>query len=208
VCGMGFFSSPSKTYKIARNIVTVLKRQSAVKYLFDKILTLCVATVLSTAALISAAYAANPYNKSDLRIDEITIPSTNLTQTYILKEKAYFSKIILTIKPLQFGKSDGKGLNILDSNGELISFAIADIHQMLLWHDGLVAFNDSTKIALNVEYDFIVYVKPSVIEVWYSSKATTTKVLQYNHTLKAPLKYYLFAQRTGAIFRNIIIKEQ
>jgi hypothetical protein len=179
-----------------------------VKRISYKIMTLCVVTLFSAAAFIGAAHAANPYNISKLRIDELTIPTSITVQNILFKEKATFSRVSITIKLLVLGNTDGKGFLLTDRNGEHVQFTIADDHQMMIWHRGVVAYSDSIKIAANVEYDFIVYVKPAGIEVWYSSNSSTTKVLQYNYSLQAPFNYYFTAQRTGATFRNVIVKEQ
>ena len=137
--------------------------------------TLVLSAIVSASAVIIPAHAANPYNISKLRIDELTIPTSTTQTNVLLTDKATFSKINLTIKPLALGRSDGKGFQFTDANGELIAFDISDDHQMQIYHERVVDSDDSVKIAANVEYDFVVYVKSTGIEVWFSTRTTIKK---------------------------------
>lgn len=123
-----------------------------------------------------------------------------------LAEGAGFGHAFLAIEPLALGPSDGKGLLVNDSIGQSFFFSIGDDFPIQIW-DGVVQDYEDAVIEVGREYEFLVYMRPQGVEVYRVDERRVESILEYPIVMVPPLKYELRVQRTGAVFRDVVLRE-
>jgi hypothetical protein len=134
-------------------------------------------------------------------------PTTTETNVVTLAASAGFGRVSLAIEPLELGATDGKGLSVTDSIGQDFFFAIGDDNPIQIYSAGAVQDYVDTEIVAGEEYQFIVYVLPEGVEVYGVGERGVCSLLHYPIVMVPPLQYDLQVQRTGAVFRDVVLRE-
>ena len=153
--------------------------------------------------------AQNATNKASVRIGEITIPTNGANNNLDLSpQNLGYLRADFSITPLDLSPSDAKGLGFADSAGGSVFLALDNDAPIQFAVFNSSQINKQISLQKNTAYDFTLFVGPTSATAWWRTKTGMVRIGTLNHSLVPPFKLSIFAQRTGARFSDILIKEQ
>ncbi|WDF96105.1 hypothetical protein [Aeromonas dhakensis] len=152
-------------------------------------------------------FSIDSYAHKAVDINFIELQTSNYVKKSIIAEGIGFGMLEFTVQPHMLRSGDGKGIELADSQGEMVSVFIDDDESSVsIWDktaNTYIASNNSFPLTAKGLYRFAVTVKQGNITVDRLSKNGITRVLTVNKLLVPPFTLNLATQRTGASFYNV-----
>ncbi|WP_346205690.1 hypothetical protein [Aeromonas salmonicida] len=152
-------------------------------------------------------FSINSYAHKAVDINFIELKTSNYVKKSIIAEGIGFGMLEFTVQPHALKSGDGKGIELADSQGEMVSIFIDDDESSIsMWDasaNSFIASNNSFSLTPKGLYRFAVTIKQGNITVDRLSKNGVTRVLAVDKNLIPPFTLNLATQRTGASFYNV-----
>jgi hypothetical protein len=163
---------------------------------------------MKKAILLSllSLFSIDSYAHKAVDINFIDLQTSTYVKKSIIAEGIGFGMLEFTVQPHTLRSGDGKGIELADSQGEVISVFIDDENSISMWdasENSFIASNNSFSLTPKGLYRFAVTVKQGHITVDRLSKNGITRVLSVDKNLVPPFTLNLATQRTGASFYNV-----
>ena len=173
--------------------------------------TLQAITLTALASLTSPtpAIADNPKNIATMRVAEFRFPSNGKTEAFRLAtESLSYFRLDFTLVPTTVSPGDAKGFGWGDSAGNGGAFLIDNNCPIEMQVTGSTPVCQNEVIVAGKEYEFSIIFKPGRVALFRHWPGGTTRVGEFNAPYAPPFTLELFHQRTGVVYKDLVIKEQ